>query len=55
MKRTHHRAKLSDEQVREIRHLNEAGVAGYKRLAKRYRCGESTIRDFCTYRTRATA
>lgn len=47
----HQRAKLSDAQVLEIRAKNAAGV-GYRKLAAEYGCGQSTIRDFCTLRTR---
>jgi len=48
----HHRAKLTDSQVAEIRRKHMPYVYGYGRLAKEYGCGESTIRDICTYRTR---
>jgi hypothetical protein len=48
----HHRAKLTDEQVREIRKAHLAYVIGYETLAKLFNCGVSTIRDICTYRTR---
>ena len=48
----HHRAKLSDDQVREIRKMHLAYVRGYETLAKKYNCGISTVRDICTYRTR---
>ena len=53
----HHRAKLSDEQVREIRaqHLAWVRGRGYKTLALKYGVSESTIRDICTYRTRRSA
>lgn len=47
----HHRAKLSDDDVRLMRECNLAGI-GYKRLAQKFECGESTARDICTYRTR---
>jgi len=50
----HHRAKLSDEDVYLVRQLNNEGI-GYKRIAKKFECGVSTIRDICTYRTRYTA
>ena len=50
----HHRAKLTDAQVSEIRALNQrkVGRKGYGLLAIIFSCGESTIRDICTYRTR---
>ena len=50
----HQHAKLTDEQVKAIRAANESGT-GYKRLAKQYGVGISTIRDYCTYRTRWSA
>jgi hypothetical protein len=48
----HHRAKLSYEQVKEIRKTHLAYVIGYESLAKKFNCGISTVRDICTYRTR---
>jgi len=50
----HHRAKLTDAQVSEIRALNQlkVGRKGYRLLATIFSCGESTVRDICTYRTR---
>lgn len=50
----HHRAKLTDDQVRQIRidHMAYITGRGYPALAKRYGVGISTIRDICTYRTR---
>lgn len=53
----HQRAKLTDKQVREMRGLNTQDCAplGYRVLAKRFGCGQSTVRDICTYRTRASA
>lgn len=48
----HHRAKLSDGQVKAMRQDHEHGGFGYTRLARRYACGISTARDICTYRTR---
>ena len=53
----HHRAKLTDSQVREIRsrHMPYAKGFGYKSLADEYQVGVSTIRDICTYRTRVSA
>jgi len=47
------RVVLNDEQVKEIRKEYMAYIRGYGYLAKKYNCGESTIRDICTYRTRA--
>ena len=48
----HHKAKLTDNQVREMRKEYIGYVRGYGYLAKKYNCGESTARDICTYRTR---
>lgn len=48
----HQKAKLRDEQVKEIRAAYEAGKGGYGTLAKSYGCGASTVRDIVTYRTR---
>ena len=50
----HHRARLSDAQVVEIRAAHRPGEhgLGYGALASRYGVGESTIRDIITYRTR---
>lgn len=53
----HQKAKLTDEQVRDIRYLRQSNskVWSYARLAARFNCGESTIKDIVTYRTRASA
>lgn len=61
----HQRAALTDEQVRAIRakhrphmrakHRPHMRGFGYGALAKEFGCGESTVRDICTYRTRASA
>ncbi len=50
---THHRAKLTDAQVAEIRRLygSEEGMT-YTRLAVRFGAGMATIRDIVLYRTR---
>lgn len=53
----HHRAKLTDDQVREMRALYSEWKAGglrkgYAALAAIFDCGISTARDICTYRTR---
>lgn len=48
----HPRARLTDEQVAEIRDLHEQGGLGYKRLAARFNTSPSTIRNICTYATR---
>jgi transposase len=51
---THGKAKLTDAQVREMRKLHSQGI-GYRRLAKRFGCGISTVRDIVLYRTRWSA
>lgn len=48
----HHRAKLTAEQVKQMRSEYVPYNVGYGELALRYGCGESTVRDICTYRTR---
>lgn len=52
---SHPRAKLTFEQVREMRELHERRGKGYGTLAAIFACGESTARDICTYRTRNSA
>lgn len=49
---SHHRAKLTDEQVAKIRRMYRRNVVGYKALAQEFGCSEWTIRDIVTYRTR---
>lgn len=51
----HHRAKLTDEQVRTIRKLYASGTIGYVLLSRVFGCGESTIRDIVKHWTRARA
>lgn len=53
----HQNAKLLDADVLRMRFLYAAAKAqgrrlGYGRLAQIFRCGESTVRDICTFRTR---
>lgn len=48
----HHRAKLTADQVRDMRAAHVPGKVGYETLAARFGCGVSTARDICTYRTR---
>lgn len=53
----HHKARLSDAQVGQIREAYAIGKAisrrfGYGTLAARYGCGASTIRDIVQFRTR---
>jgi DNA invertase Pin-like site-specific DNA recombinase len=54
-KKLHHRAKLTDEQVRQLREQYQAHVVGYATLAKKYGCGVSTVRDIVNYYTRPGA
>jgi hypothetical protein len=51
----HHRAKLTNDQVREIRRLYATGTLSYRNLARVFKCGEATVRDIVQYRTRAAA
>lgn len=50
----HHRAKLPDEIVKEMRKLREEEPKRwtYLALAKHFGCGESTARDIVNYWTR---
>jgi len=48
----HHRAKLSADQVRQMRAKYLAYVVGYETLAREFGCGISTARDICRYATR---
>ena len=48
----HHRAKLPDSAVLSMRKEYLAYVRGYGYLAKKYGCGESTVRDIVNYCTR---
>ena len=50
----HHNAKLSDADVLEMRARREERpeIWSYGALAAEYGCGESTVRDIVTYRTR---
>lgn len=47
----HQHAKLSTAQVKQMREMNNSGL-GYTRLSRIFKCGRSTARDICTYRTR---
>lgn len=50
----HHRAKLTDSQVRSMRADREMGMS-LRALAKAYGCGLSTARDICDFATRYAA
>jgi hypothetical protein len=49
---SHHRSKLTSEQVAEMRAIYETGGKGYGFLADVFKCGTSTVRDIVQYRTR---
>lgn len=49
---SHQRAKLSTEQVAQMRAEYQTGRMSYARLAILYGCGTSTVRDIVLYRTR---
>lgn len=48
---SHHRAKLSDDDVRLIRELDREGLS-YAEIAEKFEASQWTIRDIATYRTR---
>lgn len=48
----HPRARLTDQQVSEMRAIRHETGASYQALASRFSCGVSTARDIVTYRTR---
>ncbi len=49
---SHPKARLTAEQVAEIRAIYESGGVGYGYLAERYECGVSTVRDIVQRKTR---
>ena len=53
----HHNAKLSDEDVFDMRQKRESKpwLWSYRSLAEHVGCGYSTARDIVTYRTRRNA
>ena len=51
----HHRAKLTDEQVRQLRQDHDNDLGGYGTLAKKYGIAPSTARDIVNGWTRGTA
>lgn len=53
--KSHHNAKLTDQQVRAMRAMHVPGKVGYETLAREFGCAVSTARDICTYRTRYSA
>ena len=52
---SHQRAKLTTEQVKEMRAIREATGASYAVLAAKFGCGESTARDIVNYYTRISS
>ena len=48
----HHRAKLSDAKVAEMRVIRQRRGLSYAKLAAMFGCGESTARDIVKYWTR---
>lgn len=52
---SHHRAKLSDEKVREMRHDHEKNGMTWKQLAYKYSTSYWTVRDIVSYITRRSA
>jgi DNA-binding Lrp family transcriptional regulator len=48
----HHRAKLSNEDVRLIRELRERYGLPYSKIAEKFECSLWTVRDITKYWTR---
>jgi Mor family transcriptional regulator len=48
----HQKAKLTNEQVEQMRAEHETKGSSYGQLAKAFKCGVSTARDIVQYRTR---
>lgn len=51
----HQKAKLTDEQVRQLRQDHDNDLGGYRTLAKKYGSKPSTVRDIVNGWTRGTA
>jgi DNA invertase Pin-like site-specific DNA recombinase len=51
----HHNAKLTDEQVREIRRQYAECEKGYRMLADIFECSVATVRDIIKGKTRKSA
>lgn len=49
---SHHKARLSDAQVEQIRDLYEEGLMSYRAIARIFDCSRNTIKDICKYRRR---
>lgn len=54
MGETHHHAILSDAEVDQLRDEYEAGVMGYRTLAKKWNVSKRTVRDIVNYNRRNT-
>lgn len=52
---SHHRAKLSDEDVELIRDIYDEGFASYSTLAEVFKVHKSTISDIINFRKRASS
>lgn len=52
---SHQKAKLTTEQVKEMRSLREKTGASYAALASKFGCGQSTARDIVNYWTRVSS
>lgn len=51
----HHRAKLKDGDVRQIRELRQRYGMPYSKIGEKFETSMWTIRDICEYRTRVSA
>ena len=49
----HHRAKLTDEQVKAMRYLRDAKGQSYRVIGREFGVSMWTVRDIVEYRTRA--
>ena len=49
----HHRARLTDQDVRLLRALHEEWGIGYLALSRKFDAPVRTVRDVCGYRRRA--
>lgn len=52
---SHQHAKLTTDQVKQMRAIREATGMGYANLAAQFGCGESTARDIVNYWTRVSS
>ena len=52
---SHQHSKLTTDQVKEMRDLREYTGMGYAKLAAKFGCGESTVRDIVNYYTRISS